>query len=149
MGRRILWIEDDYFHLKSLARPLVKMGFEIVPAHSVVEARQSLARWGDYDLILLDLILPMTQGEEGLEGDNNVESFDDVEELMTRNGRELLNYIVSKLKVSKPILVLSVAASAKLAEDLVSAGAAQCVVKRGLLPEDLKKITVKLLCIDS
>ena len=57
-GRRILWVEDDYYHLKGLVRPLVKKGCEIVNAGSYVEAVGLLNDWRNFSLILLDLIIP-------------------------------------------------------------------------------------------
>jgi hypothetical protein len=46
---RILWVEDDYYHIKYLLSLMVKEGWTIVPARSLEEGKRILASQRDYD----------------------------------------------------------------------------------------------------
>jgi len=43
-NKKILWIEDNYRNLKGLVKPLIKRGFEIIPARCYEEAMDELSK---------------------------------------------------------------------------------------------------------
>ncbi len=57
---RVLVVEDQRSLLRNLERGLAEEGYEVVPAASMGEAREALAR--QLDLIVLDLMLPDGSG---------------------------------------------------------------------------------------
>ena len=63
---RILIIDDDTNINNLLKEALEKAGYECSQAFSGTEARL-LMKMGDYDLVLLDLMLPGIPGEKVLE----------------------------------------------------------------------------------
>lgn len=58
---RIIFVEDDAVLVKLYQDKLVTEGFEVDSAHDGLEAIQKLGS-NDYDLVLLDLILPKVNG---------------------------------------------------------------------------------------
>jgi DNA-binding response OmpR family regulator len=62
MNNSILWIEDDFYHVRGLVKPLEKDGYKITIARSVIEAKEHLINWQDFSAILLDLIIPYSGG---------------------------------------------------------------------------------------
>src|SRR5512138_3706986 len=52
MSKRILWIEDDYYTIKGLVKPLENDGFCIDIAIDGIEAYKKLTSWQAYDLIV-------------------------------------------------------------------------------------------------
>ena len=138
---RILWIEDDYYHLKGLVKPLQKMGFKIATARSFVEARKSLQDWQQFCMIILDLILPYSETERvsrGQAGGNGIAD-------MTENGVGLFDHMVDELRLTIPILILSVVTDEHIINHVVSKGAVRPFVKRGVLPEELKAAVMEIL----
>lgn len=141
--KRILWVEDEYYHLRGLVKPLVDAGFEVVPARSRVEAEQLLEDWRSFGLILLDLIIPYSDLEP-IESHPTVTSIRDVgsgniHSLIT-NGFALFDYMTKELKVDIPIVVLSVVQAEDVRNMLLRGGAAAFVVKKGLIPRDVMRI---------
>jgi DNA-binding NtrC family response regulator len=63
---RVLIVEDDYAFRWSLAVRFQRRGVDTDVAENVREARDLIARDGDYCCVLLDLKLPPTGGEEVL-----------------------------------------------------------------------------------
>ena len=67
VGRlKILFIEDDVMLIKAYQTKLAMEGFEVDTAFDGVEAIQKLG-FNDYDLILLDLMMPKIDGFNVLE----------------------------------------------------------------------------------
>src|SRR5690349_9152940 len=60
MKKRILWIEDDYYAIRSLVRPIEQEGFKVDAATSAADGYKKAARWRLYDLIIVDIILPIS-----------------------------------------------------------------------------------------
>ena len=70
MIKRVLFIEDESQLADLYAMVLRKDGYEVTVAKDGVEGFK-LAQTGDFDLILLDLMLPNMSGFEILEGLRN------------------------------------------------------------------------------
>ncbi|GEM_PF-2023480 len=142
LSRRILWVEDDYYHLKGLVKPLEKMGFTVVPARSVVEARTLLKEWKKYCLVLLDLIIPYSE----MPVPGAAEGTGEIRDL-TSNGMALFEYMKDELGIDIPIVILSVVQKNEDADiDMLEAkGAVRPFVKRGVLPEELKNVVIRAL----
>lgn len=63
---RILLVDDDRYFARECIETLLRNQYEVVFAPEAVSARRKIAE-ADYDLIVLDLMLPPSFGIEGLE----------------------------------------------------------------------------------
>lgn len=99
---RILWVDDDINEIKYLLYPLEKEGYKIDKYAYLPEAYLALVSNRNYDLIVLDLLMPQN------------DRFGDIPEwLLSKhpngaNGINLLILIREKLKLQLPVLILSV-----------------------------------------
>lgn len=137
-GLRILWVEDDYYHLKNLTLPLLKRGITVVPARTFLEAKERLRQWQEFSLVLLDLIIPYSDSEI-LDPSQSNQGTDRV---LANNGIDLFRLMVEDLKVSIPIVLLTVVRTTAIVNSLMSHGAAKHVYKSGLIPDELDRIVV-------
>jgi len=139
MKKRILWIEDDYYAIKGLVRPLEKAGFQIDIATAAVEGFRKATNWETYDLILADLIMPLSDSGESLPeivGSWAIERY---------AGVGLLKWMMLDLKVGCPVLIVSVVQDPISTFDLGDLGLAGYLLKRGLLPSEVKKEVYRVL----
>lgn len=149
-GKKILWIEDDYYHLKGLVKPLRDTGFDVIPARSVVEAKSLLRKWQSFQLIILDLIIPYSDNElamsdsEPIPDDRNGIFFKNVS-VLVRNGLVLFDYMVEDLKVNIPILILSIVHADHIMKDLRRRGAVRTVKKEALLPKEVRDMILEVI----
>lgn len=139
--QKILWVEDDYYHVKGLVKPLEKIGFQVVPARSFVEAKSLLKNWSSFCIVLLDLIIPYSERE--LVNPNQKE--DETNETVSENGLALFDYMVEELRINVPIVILSVIRTQQIMDSLMSKGAARTVEKSGLLPKDIKHVVLDVI----
>lgn len=139
--KKILWIEDDYYFIKGLADPLTEIGFEIIPARSFIEAKERLDISDNYDLIILDLIIPYSENEKFDGMDKN----SDINIVHARQGLNMFNYLIGDLKFAKPILVFSIVKTKKVLDLLLKAPNVKIVYKVGKLPEDFKELVLEIL----
>jgi len=136
----ILWIEDDYFHVKGLLRPLEKQGFKVVIAQSAVEGYYKLQNWHDYEAVIIDLIMPLTEGRA-----------EEVPEVVKKwknemySGLGLLKWALREMKVTKPIIACSVTAEQPFADELLAMGVSKVLLKRGLLPDQVQVAVYEVL----
>ncbi len=65
LRRRVLCIEDEHFISELYTRALKKAGYDVVVAPDGVEGLR-LAKTGEFDIILLDIMLPNIVGTEVL-----------------------------------------------------------------------------------
>ncbi len=142
MKKRILWIEDDYHVIKGLVRPIEKEGFIVDSATSALEGYKKAPQWQSYDLIVVDIILPINDGSGSVP--KEVQAWQAEEHA----GIGLLKWIKLDLKVKIPVVVLSVVRDPIKRFDLGELGIDDCLIKRGLLPEQVKKLIFGLLGID-
>jgi len=99
---QILWVDDDVFEIEYLLYPLEKDGYKIEKFAHLPEAYNALVRNRSFDLIVLDLLMPLT------------DRFGDIPEWLKNehsngaNGIKLLIEIREKLNIQIPVLILSV-----------------------------------------
>ena len=139
MKKRILWIEDDYYAIKGLMRPLERAGFQVEAATSAVEGYTKAHRWQSYDVIVVDLILPLSDDDHTLP--DSVKSWRGEEYV----GVGLLKWLLAELKVTCPVLLLSVVRHPIHTYQLNGIGLASYLPKRGLLPSQVKAEIFRLL----
>jgi CheY-like chemotaxis protein len=141
MKKRILWIEDDYYDIQGLLRPLEKAGFRIDVARSAVDGFRKAVNWQAYDLIVVDLIMPLSDDTGPLP---ETVLFWDAEEHV---GLGLVKWLVLDLKVECPILLLSVVRDPISTYNLKDLDLAGSLLKRGLLPSEVKEEVCHVLGI--
>lgn len=133
----ILWIEDDYYHVKGLMKPLIKEGYEFDIARSCHDALQKLTKFDRYSIIILDLIIPYS--EKDLNNPNIKRVYDP-----SQNGIDLFYHIKDKLKVDKPIIILSIVKNGEIRKELLEKGAVTWLNKDIMLPQDVKNAVLEI-----
>ncbi len=141
MTKHILWIEDDYYAIKGLMRPLEKAGFTVDAAASAHDGYLKAMQWQSYDLITVDLILPLSNDDRILP--EKVAAWQTEE----YTGVGLLKWLLTELQVKCPVLLLSVVRHPTHTFHLENLGLAGYLPKRGLLPSHVKEEVFKLLGI--
>ena len=139
MKNRILWIDDDYYAIKGLLWPLEKNGMQIDVALCAIEAFHKAVNWQNYDLIILDLIIPLASDDESLPG--LVKNW----ALEKHIGVGLAKWVSADLKIKIPILLLSVISEPLTIFNLSNYGLSFHLPKIGLLPTALTKEIMQLL----
>ncbi|MGA9349206.1 MAG: hypothetical protein WBW48_10435 [Anaerolineae bacterium] len=136
---KILWIEDDYYHVAGLFRRLEKEGFTVVSATSANEAYRKVQDWQDYDVIVVDIILPLRDQRTN-------EILPEVENWRREEyaGIGLLKYMYRELQIEVPVVVLSVVAD-ELTDTLEALGVDEVLSKRGILPRQVQESVHKVL----
>lgn len=140
MTKRILWIDDDYYAIKGLFRPLEKAGYNVDVAVSAYEGFQKAQRWRGYDLIVVDLIIPISEEE----------SVPDIvkdwgNEKNTYVGIGLVKWLIQQVQATCPVIILSVIPDPITAYRLENLQLTGFIRKSGLLPTDLKNEIFKIL----
>ncbi len=140
---KILWIEDDYYCISGLMRPLERAGLQIDIATSAVEAYEKAKGWKSYDLIVTDLILPTSDGVQGIP--------DEVQAWAREPycGIGLLKWLRLELRANCPILLLSVVNDPVSVYGLENLNLDGCLQKRGLLPSRVKEEVFQLIHISN
>jgi CheY-like chemotaxis protein len=136
---RILWIEDDYYHVKGLVRPLEQEGFTVVPSTSATDAYHKVQDWRSYAAIVVDLILPL-RDQRTNELSPEVEQWGKE----AYAGLGLLKYMHDELRVDVPVIVLSVVANEQ-SQNARRLGADEVLLKRGLLPSQVREVIHEVL----
>ena len=141
--QQILWIEDDYFAIRGLMHQLENEGFNIEAATSALEAFQKAPGWESYDVILVDLIIPLTISDEPLP--EKVKSWKKEKYV----GIGILKWLKRELKVDCPVLMLSVVRDPIARFNLENLGLAGYLPKRGLMPSQIKTKVLEILETES
>jgi CheY-like chemotaxis protein len=136
---KILWIEDDSYALSGLLRPLQKEGYEIVTAKSALEGYELAQQWPSFDLIVVDLILPLSNDGRPLPG--IVAAWNAEAQV----GVGILKWLFRELHVTTPVLLLSVVRDPIQALHLQDLPLAGSLAKRGLLPSSVKEEVHRIL----
>jgi CheY-like chemotaxis protein len=144
MKKHLLWIEDDYFAIKGLFRPLEREGFAIDVAVSALEGYQKAKDWKKYDLLVVDLIMPLSDSDETWSLPQDVESWKTEEYA----GIGLLKWLKRDLNVQRPIMVLSVFKDPVTKYGLEDLNLEGALFKRGLLPSQVKEAVFEILDLD-
>lgn len=140
MNHRILWIEDDYHAIKGLMRQIEKAKFVIDSATCALEGYEKAQHWQEYDLIVLDLILPLTNGYTG-ELSQVVTAWKEEPHV----GIGILKWLRQVLKVTCPVVLLSVVQNPVVVYHLEAIKPEIYLPKHGLLPADVKALVLGLL----
>jgi DNA-binding response OmpR family regulator len=146
-NKKILWIDDDYFHLKGLTRSLEKDGYKITVARSYEEAKNELDRNTDFCIVLLDLIIPYSLTGNKIK-DKTPDKSDKLVETpgkLAEHGVSLFNDIKKILPQTTPIIILSIVQAEEIISDLIKNGAHKRLIKLGLLPNTLKNTVLESL----
>lgn len=141
MNKRILWVEDDYFAIKGLMRPLEKDGFTFDIATSVLDFYPLSQQWSNYSLIIVDLILPLSESKEEeipLKLKNLVENAE-------FSGIGLVKWLVMEMKAECPILILSTVEVPLIKFHLQECKSIKSLSKSGLLPSIVKQKVLDMI----
>jgi len=141
MTKRILWIDDDYYAIQGLFRPIEKAGYNIDVATSAFDGYIKAQNWKNYDLIVVDLIIPISEEDTVPDVVKNWEK----EEKYDCVGIGLASWLLLELYVTCPVIILSVISDPILKYKLENLGLAGSIRKSGLLPTDLKNEIFKIL----
>jgi CheY-like chemotaxis protein len=132
MNKNILWIEDESFMIKGLLRPMEKLGYAIDIAKTAQEGYEKAQNWKEYDILIVDLIIPLSHGENTLL--EEVKSWEKEPYI----GIGLAKWLADILKVTNPIILLSVVNNPIMTYDLGKFGLKHYISKSGLLPSRLQ-----------
>lgn len=135
MNKKILWIDDDYYAISGLFRPLQRDNYEIVPAISALDGFREAQKWKNYDLIVVDLIIPAVQQQET--APEIVRRWEDENEYK-QVGIGIVKWLLQDLKVKCPVVILSVVRDPINIYGLGEIGLAGHIQKGELLPSALK-----------
>lgn len=139
MSKFILWIEDDYYAIKGLFKPLEKEGFKVNVATSALDAYNQLQNWRTYDLIVVDLIVPLSDDDAKIPP--QVKFWEDEQYV----GLGIAKWLARDLKVERPVLLLSVVRDPIANFNLSEFGLKYYLSKSGLLPSRVKEKVLRIL----
>jgi len=131
MNTKVLWIEDDYYNYQSLFRPLEQKGVIVDHALSASEGYKKAKKWKNYDLIVVDIILPLTKDSDQI--DDEVYKWEKEDYL----GIGLVKWLREDLKAKCPVVILSVIDDPVENYNLHNLQIEDNLSKRGLLPSTL------------
>jgi DNA-binding response OmpR family regulator len=143
MKPKVLWIEDDYYNYQSLFWPLEQKGVIIDHALSASEGYKKAKNWKDYDLIVVDIILPLTKDSNPI--DEEVHKWEKEDYL----GIGLVKWLRNGIKVKSPIVILSVIDDPVENYNLQNLHIDDNLSKRGLLPSTLTERIKPMLNISN
>jgi CheY-like chemotaxis protein len=125
----ILWVEDDYERIKGLGYFLEEKGHKFIPATTKKGAFQILDERKDFNLIILDLIIP--EGEV-------------VEPFEPYPGFKVLERL-KELNINVPIIVLTVVRDAGILDRLNNYQVTEILKKGVFRPSELQEAVNKIL----
>ncbi|MBI5952237.1 MAG: hypothetical protein HY865_11315 [Chloroflexi bacterium] len=144
MNKRILWIDDDFETIQGLFFYVKKEGFLIDSAISAHEGYNRALNWQKYDLIVVDLILPISNQSDSIP-------------LIVRNwksdnengdvGINLIKWMISEQKVGCPVAILSIVPDPILTYNITHLNIAGQLQKESLTPTTLKEQIFEILKI--
>ena len=142
MKKRILWIDDDYYSIQFLFRPIQKAGFQIEYATSALDGYKKALNWQEYGLIVVDLILPISEEQSPIpEIVRSWKENGDKEHV----GIGLTKWLLNTLNVTCPVVILSVVQDPISTYDLGDLQVAGYIHKGGLLPTKLREELLNIL----
>lgn len=145
MKKKILWIDDDYYSISGLFRPLEREGYRVTPAISALDGYREAQKWKEYDLIVVDLIIPVAQQQESVP--EVVKTWEDERE-NKHVGVGIVKWLLQTLNVTCPVLVMSVVRDPIFTFGLENLGLAGYIQKSGLLPTDIKNKILETIKTD-
>jgi len=120
---KIAWIEDDADIISPLVYPLEKEGFEVLKFPSIAEAKNSLKKIAESDLILLDTIVPAGPGQDATS---------------RYPGLELLREWRYANVALPPVIALTVVSNPEVLDALKALLVAK-IIRKPALPSELQK----------
>jgi CheY-like chemotaxis protein len=137
----ILWIDDDIYHIKSLLRLLEKAGHQLITIDTLPEASDLISSYGSkyFDLIVLDLLM------------NPNDKFGNIPDWLQQSvrfdatGIMLLKRMRDLLKVTCPVIILSIVGDPIKEYQLEKYGPVSFVHKSGLRPSSLCETVTEVL----
>ena len=136
---KILWIDDDYFHIQSLLHQAEKRGYIVEYALNAADGYAKAKKWKDYKIMIVDIILPLHDHNEQLT--DTVKSW----ESEKYPGIGFLKWLLLDLRVKCPVIVLSVVQDVLDNYELQNLGVSEVIPKTGLGPTLLMEILAKHL----
>ncbi len=140
--KKILWIEDDYYHIQALFFHIEKLGYMIRPALNALDGYYEAKKWRNYEAIVVDIILPLRVPNQKLPSPVDQwakEAFP---------GIGLLKWLLTELKPRCPVLILSVWDDPIEKFHLEDLPIQEVIVKKALGPKQLFEIMRKYLDIE-
>jgi DNA-binding response OmpR family regulator len=127
--KTIAWIEDDTDFIDPVVKPLEDAGYDFIRIRSYREAREAKEQIRAADLILLDMILPSGNGNQGQGASVSSEM---------PLGGQLLQFLREQ-GINTPVVVLSVKRDQQLASALQALGTVPVILRKPVLPSILKE----------
>jgi CheY-like chemotaxis protein len=128
MSKRIVWIEEDTYIIRSVVRPLEDRGYQIDVVENMHDALERIDDLKKCDLILLDIILPT--GTVDWEEENHV-------------GLAILRRLRAQ-GVTTPVIALTVVRKTETTEALHALGVKH-ILHKPVLPSELEKKVLQVL----
>jgi len=122
MVMKLLLVDDDAFLRDMYATKFSEEGHEVQVAKSGTEALEIIAHAGDFDLVMLDMVMPGMSGLDLLKGITELDS----------------------AKTPKCIVLSNQSESAEI-DDAMAAGAVGYIIKAEMIPSDVVAEVKKLL----
>lgn len=123
MCQRILWIEDDHRELEDMVLPLKRKGYQFDIAENYIKAVNCI-KTGSYDLILLDLIIPVGKDRSHIRSEDYEPNGFKILRLLRENEREI------------PTIVFSVVEDEQMLDYLAELGVRK-YLKKGITSPEL------------
>jgi CheY-like chemotaxis protein len=142
MTKKILWIDDDYYAIQGLFRSIEKSGIKVISATSALDGYRKAQKWKEYDLIVVDLILPIAEHQETVP--DIVKTWEDEYE-NAQVGVGMVKWLLQNLEVTCPVVILSVVPNPLVTYGLTDLAIKVAISKGGLLPSDLYSEIMKLI----
>lgn len=142
MYKKILWVEDESFMINGLLRPMEKIGYTVEVAKTALEGYRMAAEWSKYDLLIVDLIIPITYDEKTVP--DEVRQWENEPYV----GVGLAKWLMKDLKVKIPIILLSVVSNPIASFELNKYGLKYFLPKSGLLPSKVKEEILSILEVE-
>jgi len=112
----ILWIDNDTHYLTPFREALEEFGFDVTTVETISEAANLLTT-GNYDLVILDVMMPTTEQDEAAGyGAELSDGGYKTGLIFYANNRDLL------LRLRLPVMVMTVRIDRNIVEEFVSAG---------------------------
>jgi CheY-like chemotaxis protein len=143
MKKRLLWIEDDYYAIKGLVRPLELNDFTVDVATSAKDGHKLAQNWQEYDLLVVDVIVPVSEDDGNVLPE--IQKWEDSGEYV---GIGLTKWLITELKVERPILLMSVVTDPIKRFGLTDMPNLYYLSKKGLLPSKVKDEVFRILKIE-
>jgi CheY-like chemotaxis protein len=138
MKKQILWIEDDYYSINGLIRPLENQGFAFKVAASATESYKIVKANSSFDMYIVDMIMPMSNDENEIP--LIVKNWDNEEHI----GIGIAKWLLCDLGVKRPVLLMSVAGNPIMKAGLNKYKNCYYLSKKGLLPSKVKETVIQI-----